>query len=455
MEQQQQRQQTRWSSGRVLLSAALCVALASLAIQSVVGRRRGGGTWRRGYRNSPSAAVRVAFVGNSMMYYNDFPRFVTTLSGGRISHQESCLHGDATLSSLLISGNGMYRIWDTGNARVYNNVSTIHDFGACSVPQMLTGYDPDLDARVQEIVQNNYKNNNNNQQQEPELSYTDDFLSFNDGKNPCLLDGNYYTWYQQQLVRMYGAAKDEDGGDDDADDDSASFSLLRPNPPRFDYIILNDNTRGPARVHTRQASLDVLNSTYLSWIVQTGAIPVFMATYGYSTPYRDMGGLGTVPVFTSLTHYGYQLYAESLVPYLPQSQEPRVAPVGIAFLVVWEENFNLWERLFHVDQIHSSPLGTYLQGCVMHHVLFGRLPDPAVALREDMSFLWHDARRFQPGTHRTDLFPTREEATYLYHVAHRVTVLRYIPRSFLHFEHGEAAEYTPHDDLFRVDDLFR
>jgi hypothetical protein len=168
-----------------------------------------------------------------------------------------------------------------------------------------------------------------------------------------------------------------------------------------------------------------------------------------------MGGLGTVAVFTSLTHYGYEVYADQLQQYLPTSQRPRVAPVGIAFLVVWEENFNMWQRLFHVDEIHSSPLGTYLQGCVVHHTLFGKLPDQATALRGDMSRLWHDARRFQPGTHRTDSFPTYDEATYLYHVAHRVVVDKYVPRSFMRFSHGEAAEYTPQDDLYRVDDLFR
>jgi hypothetical protein len=440
----------RWSPGAAVLSALSIVALLSLAVQSVLELRSP--------RAPPSA--RVAFAGNSMMYYNDFPRFLSTLSGGRIEHQESCLHGDATLSSLLVSGNGMYKMWDTGNARVYSNATTIHDFGACTVAQMLAGYDPDLEARVQELQgNNNNENNNNQQQQEPEISYSDDFLSFNDGKNPCLVDGSYYGWYQRELVQRYGAADgDGDAPGDDASgggSDDSSASALRPNPPQFDFLILNDNTRGPARVHTRQASLQILNSTYLPWILQSGAAPVLMATYGYSTPYRDMGGLGTVPVFTSLTHYGYQLYAEMLRPHLPASRQPRVAPVGIAFLVVWEENFNLWERLFHVDQIHSSPLGTYLQGCVVHHALFGRLPDPSVALRGDSSYLWHDARRFQPGTHRTDLFPTQQEATYLYHVAHRVSVLRYVPPSFLRFEHGEAAEYTPQDDLYRVDDLFR
>jgi hypothetical protein len=400
-------------------------------------------------------SIRVAFVGNSMLYYNDVPRLLSQLSAGQLV-QQSCLHGDATLTSILKSGNGMYHIWETGNARVYNNVSTIHDFGACTVRQMLFGYDPDLDARV---MGNN--NNNNDQQYNTDA---DDFATFNDGKNPCLLDAFYYEWLQQEMVRTYGpynasALSSEPQGDDDAYgnvDDDASSNGRRPNPPQYDFVVLNDNTRSPARVDTRRASLDALNETYLPWLLemrQSNTVPVFMATYGYSTPYRDMGGLGTVAVFTSLTHYGYQVYADSLREYLPKRQAPRVAPVGIAFLVVWEENFHLWQKLFGVDEIHASPLGTYLQGCVLYHTLYGKMPNPDIALRGDMSSLWHDARRFQPGTHRTDSFPTLDEARYLYHVAYKVSN-GYKPASFMVFDHNEAAEYTPQDDLYRVDDLF-
>lgn len=39
--------------------------------------------------------VSVAFIGNSMQYFNDSPRFMEALAGGRIKHQNSCLHGDA------------------------------------------------------------------------------------------------------------------------------------------------------------------------------------------------------------------------------------------------------------------------------------------------------------------------------------------------------------------------
>ena len=47
--------------------------------------------------------ISVAFIGNSMQYYNDFPRFMQVISGGKIS-QGSCLHGDATIPNMLKNG---------------------------------------------------------------------------------------------------------------------------------------------------------------------------------------------------------------------------------------------------------------------------------------------------------------------------------------------------------------
>jgi hypothetical protein len=166
-----------------------------------------------------------------------------------------------------------------------------------------------------------------------------------------------------------------------------------------------------------------------------------------------MGGLEDVPTFTALTYLGYKQYAELLRQYLPESQEPRIAPVGLAFLLVWEENYSLWRRLFHVDRIHASPIGTFLEGCVVHHTLFGVMPHWNVAVRKDPSYLWTHARRFQPSEHARNPFPTQEEAAYLFNVAERVG-RGVIPRSLTLLENGEASTYVPQDDVYRVDDLF-
>ena len=53
--------------------------------------------------------TRVAFLGNSILYYNDSPRFLVNLSkGGHVNiHQESCLRGGTNLQQLWEQGNGM------------------------------------------------------------------------------------------------------------------------------------------------------------------------------------------------------------------------------------------------------------------------------------------------------------------------------------------------------------
>jgi len=369
--------------------------------------------------------VSVAFVGNSMQYYNDFPRFMEALSDGHIS-QNSCLHGDASLRSITVSGNGMYAIWGgKGTARVYDEDNRIFDYGACTVPQLLFGEDADLDQRYEE---GDYGDGADRQLEESDDANDDDFFSFSDGLNPCFMDEYYYT-YLKQLYSAEGS-------------------------PQFDFIVMNDNTRNPARLNTREESLEILEEKYVDWFLESGATPILLCTYAYSTPYRDMGGLGTVAEFTSYTYEGYRLYAELLSDALPPEQQPRIAPVAIAFLVVWEENYSLWERLFHVDQIHASTAGTFLQGCVVHHTIFKRMPLPSVAIRPDMSYLWMNARRFQPGEHRRAPYPTQEEAAYLYDVAVRVCKHNYTPKSFQRFVNGEGVDYTPIDDLFRIDDLF-
>ena len=51
-------------------------------------------------------------------------------------------------------GNGMFKIWDTGNARIEEDggSSGLRDYGACTVAQLFFGYDPDLEQRLQEAA---------------------------------------------------------------------------------------------------------------------------------------------------------------------------------------------------------------------------------------------------------------------------------------------------------------
>jgi len=376
----------------------------------------------------PLPHVTVAFIGNSMMYYNDLPRLMERLADGHIV-KDSCLHGSASLSTLLVWGNGQYEIWATGNARFALDDDTVelidddevdiglmYDYGACTVHQLFFGYDEDLDTRVADY------------NGDDEIVKSDDFFSFQDGKNPCLQNYYYYLYLQDKYER--------DG------------------TPHWDFVVINDNTREPSRTEPRASSLKVLESTYLPWLLEMGSTPIFISTYAYDTPYRDMTGLIDVPSFTSYTYAGYREYAAFLEQNLPPEQKPRIAKVGWAFLLVWEEQYDLWKRLFHVDYIHASPSGSYLQALVVYHTIFGRLPPRGIALRADSSSMWDNARRQAPPNHRRGSFPTPEEERYLWDVASLICMYNVKPSSLTLYENGESVEYTPNDDPYHVDDIF-
>lgn len=203
-------------------------------------------------RRSDLPFVNVAFIGNSMIYYNDLPRLMERLGDGHIS-QDSCLHGDADLSTILLWGNGMYQKFKTGTARVGMNDRTQYDFGACTVPQLLFGYDADLETKFE-----NYGAYGDDDASLAETKAYDDFFSYYDGSNPCLLHENYYT---------YLGNKYETEGE-----------------PTWDYVVMNDNTRSPARSETREESLEILKNYYIPWLQELGCTPIFISTYGYWSP---------------------------------------------------------------------------------------------------------------------------------------------------------------------------
>jgi hypothetical protein len=359
-----------------------------------------------------SRTYRVAFMGNSMQYFNDFPRVMEVISGGRIT-QDSCFKGAATMVNLLQSGNGMYQKWSTKKALIEGE-DDLYDFGACTVHQLLFGYDQYLTSSDWFDVENY-------------TSVDDDYQGFyNDGSNPCFEDLDYLEY---------------------------KVTYYLNNPPKWDYVVINDNTRSPARKDTREQTLEILQSTYVPWFQKLGAIPVLLDTHAYWTDWRNMDGLVDVPTFTSLTYEGYREYAEVLGSQLPAEQQPRIAPVGIAFLVIWEENYNMWLKLFHYDEVHASPYGTFLQSCIMHHTLFGYLPLMTDALPTNISTLFARARRMQPPTHPRKPFPTLEEAQYLYRVAERVVDGGYVPKSFTFYQNGEAAivNSTEKDGVYSYD----
>jgi hypothetical protein len=221
----------------------------------------------------------------------------------------------------------------------------------------------------------------------------------------------------------------------------------------WDYVVINDNTLYPARPDTRRQSLRALERHYIPWLIEAGSIPVFIWTYAYSVTNnsmscgnrgggggggrresRDMTGLEDIAEFTGLTGAGYREYAELLATHLPSTQLPRIAPVGLAYLVVHDEDHEAWRALFHCDGLHASPSGTFLQGCIIYHTLFGRMPDRGAMLRGDTTMLWNRARMMQHAWDPPNPYPDLGMATYLYGVAERVMDEGYIPKSYIEYQ---------------------
>ena len=143
----------------------------------------------------------------------------------------------------------------------------------------------------------------------------------------------------------------------------------------------------------------------------------------------------------SLTYEGYKEYAEVIGKHLPEHQQPKLAPVGLAFLLIWEESPSVWEKLIHMDEIHLTPTGTFLEGLIVYATLYGRLPRPNVVLNGDLANLYSRARKMVPSEHMQEAYPTLEMARYLYHIAARILNGEF-PKSFIHYSNGESVDFT-------------
>jgi hypothetical protein len=325
----------------------------------------------------------IAHVGNSFQFVNDLPRILEAMGKGRI-YQDSVLHGSLNFVTLLRRGNGMWNRWRSEAA--YNETTGFYDFGACSMPQLLLGYDEKL--------------------------YDFDNYYYNDGKNPCINDYNYLVWRDTQQQEQ--------------------LQLAARTTPKWDYVILNDQSVRPTIYQKRLKSANALQSMYAPILEQIWATPILIQTWAYDADAAankaSMKALVDIPSFTSLLVEGYELYFNTLSKAMPPQLQPRIAPVGLAFLTVWEENYSMWStKLFSADSYHPSPHGSYLEACVVYATIFGRAPDPpsqhfTIESLYNRSRVRHISGDEQP-------LPTNDEALYLRWIAQRVTLKGHVPSS--------------------------
>ena len=89
--------------------------------------------------------AQVAFLGNSILYFNDCPRFFVNLGQGSVARQDSCLRGGTNLAELWDQGNGMRQHgFATAAAKTGAGGSDggdAYDVGAPTVRALLGGAD--------------------------------------------------------------------------------------------------------------------------------------------------------------------------------------------------------------------------------------------------------------------------------------------------------------------------
>jgi hypothetical protein len=190
--------------------------------------------------------------------------------------------------------------------------------------------------------------------------------------------------------------------------------------PNLDYVIMNDQTQTPARAHTRYIVIKSMILDYLPMFQSSGATPVFVVTAAYRAQVMGSADLGSVEQFTNSLAEGYEIYAAQLEQRLPASQKPILAPVGLAYYQVHQEQPELWKKLFAWDSYHPSAQGTFLQCCVLYRSIFGELPPKNVAVQEtdqEVQNLW---KQWMNPQDRNYSPPTIAEAEYLWEVAGRV-----------------------------------
>jgi hypothetical protein len=422
-----------WVVG-VVLAIALSLTIASVVPGTKLNRMFVNLNDDKLAQNDPN--VSIAFIGNSYLYVNDVPRVMECISKSRIS-QDSVINTGAGLGSLLKQGNGMYELWQTNGALDFwgtwdfrsmmseYNIQvdedySLYDYGMCTVPQLLEGIDNYL----------SYRNQNG--------------IYFDVGTNPCFEDSYYMT--------IIGHKYDKD-------------------PVYHDYIVLNDQTRRMASEDGRQDSIDALTQAYVSLIKASRAIPILIDTHAFlfdasaevsQEYYQQLYGGNAyqasatddglneeewdevdedmtleeagdiieiskdIPLFQAAIYEGLYEYVDALKYFLPDKQHPRIAPIGLAYLAIYDDNKSMYNKLFAQDGIHASQHGTYLFACVLYCTIYGHLPLQPHDDFDIRSTFFKSRSIFGNTT-----APSVSDAQYLRYWARRVAVSGFIPKSMV------------------------
>ena len=199
----------------------------------------------------------------------------------------------------------------------------------------------------------------------------------------------------------------------------------------WDYVVLQDYTQGPARENSREETIASLKRDYLPALAKlSDATVILLETFAYKRPaMRGSEDLGDFDKFTQLLQHGYEQYRKVLSKAL-SGTTVLIAPMGTAVHYLYHHDKELWEKLYSRDDFHPSPLGTYLQACVLYFTMLQQQQQKNAhgTLGTEESYptpeydpdWWKQCRYMQPPKEEALARPTRKEAIRLAEVARMV-----------------------------------
>jgi hypothetical protein len=193
----------------------------------------------------------------------------------------------------------------------------------------------------------------------------------------------------------------------------------------WDFVIIDDNTQGPARDSSRERSISTLTEDIVPLLWNNDytrhSIPILIQTPAHR--HRGVAGssdLGSFYSFSDLVAKGVRKYKQAIdAEFTNYDYEDltRIAPVGEAFRWLRVNDFDLFDKLYSWDDIHPSPYGTWLQACVIFCTCF---PDDIIPKYNPE---WWDLSRYMMpvSDDGVDLdLPSKDDASKLRRVARDV-----------------------------------
>jgi len=138
----------------------------------------------------------------------------------------------------------------------------------------------------------------------------------------------------------------------------------------FDFVVLQDQSHVPSLCcYTSPRYVDPDFDASAKALVQldavvkaAGAVTVLYQTWGRRDSLTRKPYFSSFEAMSEAVQQGYKHYASLITT---SDRKPIVAPVGKAFQLIHDEDYNLFYRLYDPDATHPSALGTYLAACVI------------------------------------------------------------------------------------------